>query len=405
MGSVFSKSGSSDIKVLNGANNIENLGHQTEAERLFSIFNMTYQQTHHAVTILESSCFKNPLRHSVIICPSNLQAQTWIKKRGHICRTWRKRYCVLDRKELKYYMKEDSDPPFGKKKRGKIALTGAICIIEKVLRRQVFSVMIYGDHGDNDLLFELNLNPESEAWLRMLIWSIWRATTDTLVQNIRKSTENQGELKQKKLKTCTVWMQNEEEKYNKAVLNLARPRYVRILSCKKDGTYCVRIAALKLWTAYGHLPDLQESVNPDQIGLVMQKLETEADKEKIKENKDFDFDESRSIIIPFEDISDVIMSDGCFETSDVLSWNWLSRHQHCASKKPKIFSIYGGQGYTLDLVACCMEDYGGLLISIQDMKIHHLTIAKLKKEFKIDTDVNSFQSNASVIPAFLKIQT
>ena len=106
---------------------------------------------------------------SIIYTPPSeyLLRRTWINKRGHMLRTWKKRYCVLEKNELKYYQSADPNPPYGKSLKGQIALLGAVCSVSlsggmknDPLR---LCVEIFGDKGEKDLFFELDFNEEAQV--------------------------------------------------------------------------------------------------------------------------------------------------------------------------------------------------------------------------------------------------
>ena len=102
---------------------------------------------------------------SLIICPPSeyLLKRMWIKKRGHMVRTWKKRYCVLEKNELKYYTKPDTEPPYGKNLKGHLALMGAVMNIVSSESDSTICVEIYGNLGEIDLFFELDYNLEAQV--------------------------------------------------------------------------------------------------------------------------------------------------------------------------------------------------------------------------------------------------
>jgi hypothetical protein len=102
---------------------------------------------------------------SLLICPpaDELLRRCWIKKRGHLVRTWKKRYCVLDKNDLNYYAQSCEDPPFGKKFKGKLALLGAVCIDRESDDGKTIEVEIYGNLGEKDLFFEVENSDDSQV--------------------------------------------------------------------------------------------------------------------------------------------------------------------------------------------------------------------------------------------------
>lgn len=103
--------------------------------------------------------------YSLTICPSadELVHQCWINKRGHVVRTWRRRYCVLDKSSLHYYAEPSSEPPYGKDLKGSIGLLGAICDVEESADGSIINAEIYGSYGEKDLLFSVENNAEGQV--------------------------------------------------------------------------------------------------------------------------------------------------------------------------------------------------------------------------------------------------
>ena len=102
---------------------------------------------------------------SLITCPPTeaLLCRFWIYKRGHLVRTWKKRYCVLDKSDLKYYAKDSKEPPYGKGFKGKVALLGAVCLTQTSVDNKHIEVEIYGNHGEKDLFFHVENTIKGEV--------------------------------------------------------------------------------------------------------------------------------------------------------------------------------------------------------------------------------------------------
>lgn len=105
------------------------------------------------------------ISYSLATCPSpeELAQRCWINKRGHVVRTWKKRYCVLDKSSLHYYTDPSPEPPFGKGLKGSVALLGAICDVEESQDGNQINVEIYGNYGEKDLLFSVDNNKEGQV--------------------------------------------------------------------------------------------------------------------------------------------------------------------------------------------------------------------------------------------------
>jgi hypothetical protein len=102
---------------------------------------------------------------SLLICPPSdeLLRRSWIRKRGHLVRTWKKRYCVMEKSDLKYYVQPREDPPYGKKYKGRVALTGAVCIDKESEDGKTIEVEIYGNIGEKDLFFEVDNDEDGQV--------------------------------------------------------------------------------------------------------------------------------------------------------------------------------------------------------------------------------------------------
>lgn len=86
----------------------------------------------------------------------------WIRKRGHMVRSWKRRYCVIGVDELRYYKAADDQPPYGKGLKGKVSLIGAVCTIS-LTNRSSFMLEIAGTSSEKDLMFELQDSVEAHV--------------------------------------------------------------------------------------------------------------------------------------------------------------------------------------------------------------------------------------------------
>jgi hypothetical protein len=109
--------------------------------------------------------------HSLFHSPTadQLLKQCWINKRGHLVRTWKRRYCVLDKNDLNYYVQSIAQPPFGKKLKGKVALLGAVCVDKESEDGLQIEVEIYGNVGEKDLFFWVENNQEGQVCISFFL--------------------------------------------------------------------------------------------------------------------------------------------------------------------------------------------------------------------------------------------
>lgn len=107
------------------------------------------------------------LTKSLLIAPPTEEILTrfWIQKKGHIIRTLKKRYCVIEKNDIKYYGNPSPDPPFGKNLKGHISLAGAVCIAEESEDFTSIDVEIFGSLGENDLCFTIDNTEEGKVCL------------------------------------------------------------------------------------------------------------------------------------------------------------------------------------------------------------------------------------------------
>jgi hypothetical protein len=94
---------------------------------------------------------------SLIIAPpaEDLLVKFWVQKRGHLVRSWTKRFFVLQKSEIKYYTQEIPEPPFGKYLKGQVSLCGAVCISSESEDFREINVEIFGSLGEKDLFFSV----------------------------------------------------------------------------------------------------------------------------------------------------------------------------------------------------------------------------------------------------------
>ena len=115
------------------------------------------------------------------------QGKAWVRKRGHMVRTWKTRYFVLQHAQLRYYEAEDPLPPYGKGLKGEMKLNGAVVIATDPFkpvqtdRRNIFGghlihkanaeepaviaqqLEICGPLGQKDLFLELDYTEDAQV--------------------------------------------------------------------------------------------------------------------------------------------------------------------------------------------------------------------------------------------------
>lgn len=89
---------------------------------------------------------------SLIAIPGSesVYLQGWVLKRGHLVRNWKKRYVVIDHKEVRYYEKKSASYPFGEGLKGQVNLIGAFLECTQEGSKDVIEVL--AAEGSKDLL-------------------------------------------------------------------------------------------------------------------------------------------------------------------------------------------------------------------------------------------------------------
>lgn len=188
-------------------------------------------------------------KHSLLNCPSSedLLYKIWINKRGHFIRTWKRRFCVLDKSELKYYLDEDSQPPYGRVMKGKVALLGAVIVKNLSQDNKVIEVEIYGNQGEKDLFFYIEDNYEGQEFLRILEWSIRRTTTTMLLRYFKTSVPSHftnglvvqsiNDLQDERDEaTCFEWQRQQDVVLNEVLNRLKNPRLFYLITPDNHGS-------------------------------------------------------------------------------------------------------------------------------------------------------------------------
>lgn len=141
----------------------------SQQEEIFNILHENDLNDRSLITIAELiiNCNQDSKNKKSLVHPPPqdqlLLCRSWVYKRGHVIRNWRKRYCVVDKTELKYYSGASDAPPYGKNLKGKIGMLGAICIVKQSLDGNFLDVEIYGNLGDKDLFFQVENDEEGKV--------------------------------------------------------------------------------------------------------------------------------------------------------------------------------------------------------------------------------------------------
>ena len=192
----------------------------------------------------------------------------------------------------------------------------------------------------------------------MLLWAIRKTTLSMLIQNIKTNSMNART-------ACTGWVQQEENSFNKAVMNLRETKIVRCLLFKKNGAIVSQPCLIQLWAAHGH-EDIQKDIDATQIGITWQPLKTANNVDMKNIPRDFDPAERRFITV--QDIQDIIFEPLSIEDSKWLYAHRISNlhHKQCKSQY-FLISISTVNGHTLRILACCLHDFDNAILSLTDI--------------------------------------
>lgn len=407
------KNQSSNKSATTAPNEKRNVAHPSTANSLdinfSSIVNSVLEIDDHQGAAASSSS-NAPI--SLIVCPppEKLLCGFWIHKRGHVVRTWKKRYCVLDKSDLKYYQQESRDPPYGKNFKGKVALLGAVCIVTPSDDNKQIEVEIYGNHGEKDLFFYVENTEKGSEFTRILQWSIRKVTLSMLMRNLKTSLSKSGKVNERQ--ACTEWIEHHNLLYHASILNLQSTMIYHFINIEENGEMVIRPGLLTLWTAFGedYKPDLRTEahhmgiawkfIGPDELSKYMN---TEIGCIDFKPSKQLTSakagvsitsvpaDDIR--IFTFEDIEDITC-----KYIDIEATKWLAPHMKafhhtadCEVKRYLLITVHSTFGHNLHILACCLQDYNESILSLKHILLYLQNRTKLSAA-GLQTESNKSQN-------------
>lgn len=341
---------------------------------------------------------------SLTVCPpsDSLICGFWIHKRGHVVRTWKKRYCVLDKSDLKYFQHEPTtppskgQPPYGNGFKGKVALLGAICIVTPSEDNKQIEVEMYGNHGEKDLFFYVENSEKGQEFTRILQWAIRKVTLSMLMRNLKTSLSKSGKVNERH--ACTEWIDHHNLLYHASILNLQSTMIYHFINIEENGEMVIRPGLMTLWTAFGeeYKPDLRTEahhmgiawkfIGPDELSKYMN---TEIGCIDFKPSKQLTSAKAGVPItsVPPEDIriftfEDIV--DITYKHIDIEATKWLAPHMKafhhtadCSVKRYILVTVKSTFGHNLHILACCLQDYNESIMSLKHILLYLQNRAKL----------------------------
>lgn len=224
----------------------------------------------------------------------------------------------------------------------------------------------------------------------MLTWAIRRATLNVLVQNMKQTAEEDPAVQgtdinaQQRIlerRRCIDWISNENLKFFNAIENLSFARVYRVLYYQSNGAISVMPCLLGLWSAFGSssVPNA-EADDSAHIGLKWEILDPTSlcDSANDQFSSDVTFTDTGAKIMSFADIVDVIVAEhGGSKMGG--SHEFPVENKMCRSQPGKIVSICSKFGYSIEIMACCLNDYDRSLLSIRDIWLQLAMNKKLTK--------------------------
>eukprot|EP01031_Cornospumella_fuschlensis_P030522 gene30522-36885_t len=330
--------------------------------------------------------------HTMLLCPdtnddksesllhypssNELLARHWVHKRGHVVRSWKRRYCVLDKTEIKYYTEQSDQPPYGKKQKGGLAMLGAICIISIADNKKTINVEIFGNIGEKDLFFYVENDEPGQHFVRMVEWAIRKVTNTMLLRNLKAglSAERVEVRKKSEKHNCKDYQDHQDQLFKAAVQKLQEINLVQFVSFKQDGTIFLQPGLVQLW--YGmrsedKASDPTTSTESKNFGFAYQYIDQNYKKQVL--------DEEEMRIVTCADIADFR-----FEKLDATCTEWLRdkcadfHHATCTHSPYLMCMIKTFHGHTINMLACCLQDYNNWLMALQQVLLYVLKEDKVK---------------------------
>lgn len=382
----------------------------------------------------------SPAMESLLRIPplDQILVRHWIHKRGHVVRSWKKRFCVVYRNEIRYYSEPQDTPPYGKRLKGQVALFGAVCLVKGSANGQTIEVEIYGNHGEKDLffyvdntsqgqvrslpslsllLFRLILflsNTPNQIFVRMLEWSIRKVTIVMLVRGAKialgttkkgKKQEEEDEnasLKDSKY-DCNDWLAQQESLFKVAIQKMRQPpiQTFQFLLLDSQGSIWIQTGLMKLWNVFGDdfIPTI--ATDSTHYGLVYEYLSREEYQARNGKENSISINEEVGRIITFADIEDYYFHHLDHTVSDNLRKELPSRQTAStttttsSSSNYLVLTIQTIHGHALHLLANGLHDYDGFLLALQNVLLYINKEQKLRAASALNAG-HALNSNAAV---------
>lgn len=234
----------------------------------------------------------------------------------------------------------------------------------------------------------------------MLEWAIRKDTLTRLVRNLKTSAAGKAEARKSKKQggkqACLGWMAHQESLFKAAIDNMKSIQLVQFINLDNNGSMSLRTGLIKLWSALGedHVPTV--STEAKDFGIAYQ-LITRQDYLSMTEGPFLD--EAQLRIVTFADIEDIR-----FQALDATATTCLRQkvaafhHPTCCSQNYIIVTIKTSFGYDLHLLACCLQDYQGFLLALQNAAVFIAKEQKLKAA-STTTELKDLTAQAAVVTA------
>eukprot|EP01039_Chlorochromonas_danica_P009485 gene9485-10476_t len=343
----------------------------------------------------------------------------WIHKRGHVVRSWKKRFCVVHRNEIRYYSEPQDTPPYGKRLKGQVALFGAVCLVKGSANGQAIEVEIYGNHGEKDLFFYVDNTRQGQIFIRMLEWSIRKVTITMLVRGAKialgttkkgkkQEEEEENTLSKDSKYNCMDWLAQQESLFKVAIQKMRQPpiQKFQFLLLDSQGSIWIETGLMKLWNVFGDESIPTISTDSTHYGLVYEYLSREEYQERNGKEGGISINEEVGRIITFADIEDYYFHHLDNTVSENLAKELPSRQitsttttatttTATTSSNYLVLTIQTIHGHALHLLANGLHDYDGFLLALQNVLLYINKEQKLRAASALNAG-HALNSNAVV---------